>query len=350
MILYQHIMGFKRFKILLVAAGLLFAVQSVCAAPVVKAKLDSVNLLMGRSTILQLSVSQPKGVKGAFPLLSKFRQDGIIPLCGDSVELRAPSRIDTMESAAGLDIIYQVPLQAFDSGYYRLPEFVYVFGNDSVKSNQVSFKVYPVPAEASTPIYDYAGVADPLNPSIFDWLPDWVVDFWWVILIVLAALVVYLYALRRYRSQGYIIPKKPEPTPYQAAISGLALLKEKKLWEKGMEKEYFTELTDILRVYLYRRFGINAVEMTSREIMDSLGQNQELKDKRQYFRQILDMADFVKFAKVRPLPDDNVLAFDNARRFVEETKPVPAVEDDKKEATAGVDSVKDKEVQKGGKP
>lgn len=343
-------MNLKRFKILLLAAALLLGVGDAVSAPTVRAKLDSANLLMGKMTTLQLSVSQPKGVKGSFPLLSKMREDGIIPLCGDSVELRAPSRIDTVESSGSIDIVYQIPLQAFDSGYYRLPEFVYVSGGDSVRSNSVSFKVYPVQAKADTPINDYAGVAKPDGWSPLDYLPDWVIDFWWLLIIILAAIGVSLYAMRKYRRQGYIIPKKPEPTPYEVAVSGLAKLKEKKLWEQGMEKEYFTELTEILRTYLYRRFGINAMEMTSREILDSLSKNPELKDKRQYFRQILDMADFVKFAKVRPLPDDNVLAFDNARRFVEETKPVVALvekNEDNNDSKDGNKAVK-QAVKKGG--
>ena len=104
-------------------------------------------------------------------------------------------------------------------------------------------------------------------------------------------------------------------------------LKRRQLWEQGMEKEYFTLLTDILREYLEKRFGINAMEMTTKEIIDSLSSNQEVKEKRGYMRDILDVADFVKFAKVRPLPEDNIAAFDNARRFVEETKPAEKPDD-----------------------
>ncbi len=95
-----------------------------------------------------------------------------------------------------------------------------------------------------------------------------------------------------------------------------------------MEKEYFTELTDVLRVYLFGRFGINAMEMTSRQILGALKNNKETRDKRDYIRQILNMADFVKFAKVRPLPDDNIASFENALKFVEETKPLPPADDD----------------------
>ena len=315
-------MNFRFLKIILLTVLTVVIPSAVMASPTVKVRLDSVNLLMGKMTTLHLSVTQPKGAKGSFPILGSIRDNGIIPVCGDSVELRAPSKIDTVESGNSVTVNYDIPLQAFDSGYYRLPEFAYVSGRDTVLSKSLGIKVVPVLAEADTPIHDYASVSGPENPSIFDHVPDWVVDYWWVLLIVLIMAVAALYAVRRYRSQGSLLPKKPEPTPYEAAVSALRTLKEKKLWEQGMEKEYYTELTDILRHYLFRRFGINAAEMTSRQILAALKKNKEIADKRVYFRQILDMADFVKFAKVRPLPDDNVKSYDNALRFVEETRPV----------------------------
>lgn len=320
-------MDFRLLKKTVLSVLAVFFSFPLFAAPAVQVKLDSVNLLMGKMTVLHLSVTQPKDVKGAFPLLSRVQENGIIPICGDSVELRAPSRVDTVENGNNLTITYDVPLQAFDSGYYRLPEFAYVYGKDTVLSKSLGIKVVPVLAEADTPIYDYASTAGPENPSIFDHVPDWIVDYWWVVLIIILAVLAFLYAMRRYRKEGSLLPKKPEPTPYEAAMSALRNLKDKKLWEQGMEKAYFTELTDILRLYLYRRFGINAAEMTSRQILASLKKNKDTQDKRVYFRQILDMADFVKFAKVRPLPEDNVKAYDNALRFVEETKPVPVEEE-----------------------
>lgn len=323
-------MNIKRFKIFCIIILVCFLQTNFSFADsFVKASLDSVNLLMGNMTTLYLEVSQPKDAKGEFPLLSRLRDDGIIPICGDSVELRTPSKIDTIVNGNNLKIKFDVPLQAFDSGYYKLPEFVYVIGKDSLKSNILALKVYPVNADADTPINDYASIAEPENSSIFDYIPDWILDLWWLWIILILALLGSLYAIKRYKKVGYIIPKKPEPTPYEAAMEALRHLKEKKLWEQGLEKEYFTELTDILRIYLFRRFGINAMEMTSRQILASLKSDKELKDKRSYFRQILDMSDFVKFAKVRPLPDDNVSAYDNAVRFIEETKPVPVEQNDK---------------------
>lgn len=226
-----------------------------------------------------------------------------------------------------MKILMEIPIQSFDSGLYQIPEFVYVAGNDTVRSNELALKVIPVRVSEKDSIDDYASTSEPADKSILDFLPDFIYDFWWLIFILIAAIAGMLYLLKRYRKEGHILPKKPEPTPYEVAISSLISLKEKKLWEQGMEKEYFTKLTEILRIYLYGRFGINAMEMTSRQILASLSKNPEIKEKRSYMRQILDMADFVKFAKVRPLPDDNVASYNNALRFVEETKPVETSEE-----------------------
>ncbi|MDE6144256.1 MAG: cell wall anchor protein, partial [Muribaculaceae bacterium] len=220
-----------------------------------------------------------------------------------------------------IQINYKVPLQAFDSGTYRLPAFVYVSESDTARSNVLTLQVVPVKVSAEDPIAGFAPVAEPEGKRFYDVVPDWLADFWWVIILALLAVAAVVWALRRYKKEGTVLKKKPEPTPYEEAIRNLRELKTRNLWEQGMEKEYFTRLTDILRIYLDKRFGINAMEMTSREIMDCL-YDSDVKDKRDYVRQILSVADFVKFAKVRPLPADNIAAYDNAVRFVEETKPV----------------------------
>lgn len=303
----------------------------------VTAKLDSVNLLMGKLTTLHMEVVQDKGKPGGFRVFENANKAlGYVGVCGDSIELRTSYKTDTMELGSGrIQINYQIPLQAFDSGTYRLPEFVYVSESDSARSNELTLNVVSVNVSADDPIAGFAKVAEPEGAQFFDFVPDWLADFWWVILIVLLSVVAFIWGMRRYKKEGTVLPKKPEPTPYEVAITGLRKLKEKKLWEQGMEKEYFTDLTDILRVYLDKRFGINAMEMTTREIMDNL-YNSDVKDKRDYMRQILNVADFVKFAKVRPLPADNIAAYDNAVKFVEETKPVPVEKQAESDASASV--------------
>ena len=337
----------------LLAFGVALAIaggSASAAAPVVKAQLDSANILMGKMTTLRVTVDQEPSLKGHFPFLRTALEKGYVGVCGDSVELRAPVKVDTVRQNNALSIRYDIPVQSFDSGYYKLPELEFVAGVDTFRSNSVALKVYPVAkVTADTPIADYANVADPENPSIFDSLPDWMVKYWWILLIVLAAAGVGFWLWRRYSKEGTILPKKPEPTPYESAIAALRELKEKKLWENGMEKEYFTELTDILRTYLYRRFGINAMEMTSRQILAALTANKETKDKKPMIRQILDMADFVKFAKVRPLPADNIQSLDNAITFVEQTKPLPVEEKADEENAPAKSATQKTTKKKGGK-
>lgn len=319
----------RRFKYLCVVVMTFLGCMSLQAKVSVTARLDSVNLLMGKMTMLSLEVVQDKGKSGGFPM---FRNSdpalGYVGLCGDSIELRTSYKTDTVELGSDrIQINYQVPLQAFDSGTFRLPQFVYVSESDSARSNVLTLNVVPVNVTAEDPIAGFAQVAEPENSSFLDAVPDWLADYWWILLILAIAVVAFLWAMKRYRKEGTVLKKKPEPTPYETAIKKLRELKSKNLWEQGMEKEYFTQLTEILRVYLDRRFGINAMEMTSREIMEHLYES-DVRDKRDYIRQILRVADFVKFAKVRPLPADNIAAYENAVRFVEETKPVPVPSDD----------------------
>lgn len=293
------------------------------SAPTVKAKLDSLQILMGRLTTLRMEVVQDAGVPGGFVMFRDAKADGIVGVCGDSVELRTAFKRDTTKLGSGrIQINYEIPVQAFDSGFYRLPEFVYVAGKDTALSNRVSLKVVPVEVGADDPISDYANVADPDGKSIFDALPDAVVNYWWAWLLLLIFIALFIYGYVLYKKRGSILPRKPEPTPYEKAVKALEELRKRKLWESGQEREYFTQLTEILRQYLFGRFGINAMEMTTRQINDTLASNPEVKEKRGYMRDILDIADFVKFARVRPLPADNIAAFDKAVAFVEETKPV----------------------------
>ncbi len=305
------------------AAVMALAGYSDVSAAKITAKLDSVSILMGKVTHLRLEVVQQKGDQGVLPLLQRGNAR-YVGVCGDSVEISKNVAIDTIELGSGkIQVNYNLGVQSFDSGYYQLPEIAYVVGRDTAWSNPVSLKVVPVQAEAEDPIADFARESDPAGSHWTDMLPDWLYYYWWLVIILLMAIGGGIWILLRKKKGVSIIPSKPVVVipPHEEALARLAKLKEKKLWENGMEKEYFTQLTDILRNYLDRRFGINAMEMTSRQIMQTLSGYPEISDKRKLVRQILNMADFVKFAKVRPLPADNVAAYDNAVKFVEATAP-----------------------------
>ena len=100
------------------------------------------------------------------------------------------------------------------------------------------------------------------------------------------------------------------------------------------EKEFYIKLTDVLRRYIYERGGINAMEMTSGEILIEIRKLAEVDSVYDNLKQILSTADLVKFAKYKPYPDENDLSMVNAYFFVNQTRepdPVPKEEDLNKE-------------------
>jgi hypothetical protein len=329
---------------LLLAIGVMNATAAT-VPPKITAKLDSAAMMMGNISYLHLQVVENEGDHGKFPMMDSIVDQAVIPLLNDTIELRAAYSSDTIKLGSGRrQIDFHFPMQVFDPGLYSLDPFKYVVNGDTAVSNSVSIKITAPNVTANDSISPDAGPLDPYYNSKFqkftDKIPDFIYDFWWVILLailLLAAIIVLGIYFLKHREKFILLKPKPQPSPYEVAISGLRKLREDQLWEHGDERLYFTRLTEIIREYLKGRFSINAMEMTSSEIMKELRSNSETQLKKGYVEEILKMADFVKFAKLRPLPDDNIQAFENALKFVEETKPVAPAEDEKTDSKDSVE-------------
>lgn len=297
----------------------------------VKVSLDSAYIIMGKQTPLHVEIVGKLDENGGILTPDTLWKD---------VEIASVTEPVITDLGNGRKELRQdLILQAFDSGLYTLPPVLYLQNGVVSESNRPALKVMPVDVDSMATVHDYADIQTPPR-HFFDFLPDWMTDYGlWILLgliVIAAGLFVYLYYIRKGRIP--LVPvKKPVP-PYELAIRQLDELHAAKLCERGEEKEFYTRLTDILRNYLDSRFGINAMEMTSSQILRALNSNEETKVPRKYMSAILETADFVKFAKVRPLPDDNAAAFKSALQFVEDTKPVP--EPEVKEAVADNPEVK----------
>lgn len=302
--------------LLLIAVSL---VQNAHAAgrSQIKASLDSLQLTMGQQTIARVDI-----VKGADAPSELLVDKNAFPA---QVEIIDWLEGDTTDIGNGLvEIKRGLLIQSFDSGVYTIPPFLLVSGPDTIRSNSLSLKVNPVDVTALTDIHPIADVAE-FDSKWYDWLPDWITDYWVYILLGLLIIAggVCAYLIMSKKVNVTILPQKKRLPPDQIAFNRLNALKEAQLWEKGQEKEYYTRLIDILRDYLQERFGINAMEMTSSQILKALRANEETRLSHSRMERVVEIADFVKFAKVRPLPDDNVRAFSDAMQFVEETRPAP---------------------------
>ena len=286
-------------------------------------KLDSAKVLMGKTTKLHINITQDKGLNG---LLSNIVADTLSSV----VEIADKGKNDTTALDNNrLQIKRDLTLQAFEPGTYQLPPIIYIVGNDTLKSDQLTLTVDSIQVDTNGNIKDYKPIIN--EPfKLLDMVPNAISNYWWAWLIGIALIAAALYAYFKWFKKGInpLKPVKKRLPPYEEAMINLENLKKQNLWQNGQEKEYYTGLTDILRVYIDRRFGINAVEMTSTEIMEKIKQNKDAHIANDQLNNVLEIADFVKFANMHTLADDNELSFQRAVNFVEQTKPVPIIDDE----------------------
>ncbi len=148
---------------------------------------------------------------------------------------------------------------------------------------------------------------------------------WLVILMVLAVLAAGYGIYRRFFRNRKAAGPPPSPlTPEQEALLRLTELFESDLLKKGMTKQYYLKLSEILRVFFEKRYRILAVELTTFETLRALRPihiDPALYQKIQY---VLESADLAKFAKWVP-PAAEVLQINKkAEEIVREAAPPPA--------------------------
>lgn len=288
--------------------------------------IDSAAILIGEQTVLHLTVTTDNGKNVIVPIPNDTLMTG--------VEVLNIAKADTTVIDNNMLLIKQdILVTSFDSSLYLLPPFKVIDQTDTIYSNQVALKVSTIPVNIDKP--------DEFNDIKETWDPPFVLADYYLLIygVLFACFLICLigYILKRLRNRQSIIPfKKQEPKlpPFEMAMKELDEIKQQKLWQQGRNKEYYTLLTDTLRKYMVNRFGINAMEMTSGEILELIRLESEANSSYNSLKQILELADFVKFAKLHPLPDENELSLMNAYLFVNQTKVVEvASPEESKEST-----------------
>lgn len=308
-------------KILIILAIMLSAATTMKAQQpvVVEAAMDSSVLWMGEQTLIHLSLTQDEGVTVIPP---QIESPGVLTEGVEVVDLSQPDT--TRLNNNRLQIKQEVLVTSFDSGFYYIPPFKYVIEEDTFATESLSLKIVPVDVPEEATAADVKDIKNVVAPPfvLWDFVPAWLL----ILIVAVVLIVVAVYFVARYYKQRKVeaaIPPEKRIPPYELAMQELKQLRESKLWQQGQEKQYYTRLVDILREYIDSRFGINAMEMTSSQILAALQRNKDTKEVNKYLNEILSMADFVKFAKMRPMPDDNERVMHRAVDFVELTRPQP---------------------------
>jgi len=300
-----------------------FAYQSVAqqifSNPEIKAiaQLDTNKILIGQQTDLQLQITVPKDIFVQWPMLNDTLRA--------NVEVLKASEIDTIPaSQEGMITLRQsITISSFDSGFYAIPPFYFVYGkaNDSLgslaESNALLLEVQNVKVDLKAKIKDIKPIIE--EPWTFGEIYPYVLAI--ALIFLLIVLGIYVYQRRKQNKPIFSLPKKPKIPAHIVALEKLNKLKEQKLWQTGSSKEFYSELTDILREYMEGQLHFGAMEMISDDIITELQKKNIENALLTETQKVLQTADLVKFAKVEPLADENDRALKWGFSFVEATKP-----------------------------
>ena len=283
-------------------------------ALVVSASIDSTTLFIGDQTDLHLRATCEVGEQVQLPAL----EEHLIP----GIEIVDRTIVDTAILNDGrVQYNQYLTLTSFEDSLFYIAPLPFVCGNDTQWSESLMLNVVQPFEMDSTDmaITDIKGIYK---------APTW----WWGILrrvlltLAIAGVGVGGYYLITYlqgrlnKSEEDIAPIEPLRPAEEVALEKLDSIREQKIWQTGQVKEYYTQLTDVVREYIDRRFEVSSAEQTSDETLRAM--RPLLQDKRELYEQLrkmLSLADLVKFAKWTTTPDENELSLRSAYTFVKET-------------------------------
>jgi len=294
--------------LLLLSSGLL--AQEL---PVVRAKADTTKIRIGEQINYEISVENAEtGVQ--FPEL-ELDASGRIEVVSDQP-------IDTLKN----QLIRKYILTSFDSGQYVIPaQRIRIWAQEYLTDSiiiDVSTVAVDTTKQAMFPIK-----AIQREPFTFQ---DFKKYLWWLIAaLLLAALILYLRSRKK-------TPEEIEAAipPYELALLRLKELDAKELWQKNKIKQYYVELTGIVRTYIERELHIPALESTTDELIETVADFNSSstldipEETITKLRRLLQDADLVKFAKFKPLINEIELHRQDARIVIDTMKPKRIEEED----------------------
>ncbi|TAL69214.1 MAG: hypothetical protein EPN82_07905 [Bacteroidetes bacterium] len=303
----------RSIKYILIVLLILISISLKAQNVAVRAWLDTNNVLIGDQLKLILEARSDKKTKIVFP---------IVPDTIGKIEVLNRSKIDTLDSNGLLTYKQQFVITSFDSGWHTLPSMTFSYTTKGMTdeftawTDSLPIKFNTVDVDTSQAIKD---IKPPLDEAI-SWEEYLLYFIIGVVVIGLGFLGYYLW--KRYKK------KKENPLDYDPkipahiiALEALKQLDSEKLWQKGKVKLYHIRLTEIIRLYIERRFNIPALEMITSDIIESLNKVSIIDELIFNMRRIFETADLVKFAKFQPLPNENTLVMTIAEDFINRTIP-----------------------------
>lgn len=245
-----------------------------------------------------------------------------IPDTFNKLEVVERGKIDTLTQGDIVTYKQRLLISGFDSGVFVIPSFVFpVIPNGgtayTIQTDSFPLLVQTVAVDTSK---GFHGIKEIMVVK-----STWMDYIWYIIgglVFIILVTVVIIYFIRNKRTPPPVTtPPPPRETLQETALRLLAALEAKQLWQGNKVKEYYSELTDILRSYIEARFNTQAMELTTDELLQSARLHHEMSRHTELLSHILYTADLAKFAKAQPLPHEHTHAMELAIQFVNATKP-----------------------------
>lgn len=305
-----------------------FSIRCDAQAVSLKGRISVDTILVGQPFDYQLLLTVPKDYnvdwKRFGDTLSK------------SIEIIREGELTTtpVENSDNVLMKQQLTLTTFDTGYVYVPE-IDIYYSKSLQDS-VRYKLHTMEKElyVKTVAVDTTQAFLPINGVIKQYITVKEALPWAAIVIAVIGILYLIYYLQKHRkTQQPVVVEKKKPTvpAIVTARAKLADMKDNELWNSLKVKDYYTDLTDIAREYLEGQFEIDAVEMTTDEIMKEVNALDLQDFVKMKLQDTLITADLVKFAKANPSKDENEQSFKDINLFVEDSYAYFQEEKKKKE-------------------
>jgi hypothetical protein len=282
----------------------------------INVELDTNQILIGDQVNMLIEVIKSGNSSVIFP---EFKEN-----LTDEIEIIDKSPVDSTELDDNKIGLYQnLTITAFDSGLLYIPPLSFFYKTDgfadSISSSANYLEVIPVKIDTTGTIRDIKGLYK--APYSLGELYPFILT---LIFIGLLVWFIIYYMEKKKKDEPILRRTRPPEMPHVIALRELDKLKAEKLWQQNKVKLYYSRLTEIIRMYIERRFDIMAMEETTNEILNEFRDRGIENINYSILEQLLNLADLVKFAKAEPLPDENITHLENAYTFVKNTKYKPA--------------------------
>lgn len=243
---------------------------------------------------------------------------------GNVLEILNEGEIDTVSRDNRRIILHKdYLLTSFDAGNYTLGAFPLLsISKNTIDTifSQNSLSIVVNTFVVDTTKHAIVDITEQLDaPILFAEIKHYI--YGGLLGIIIIGLLIY-FAIKYIKRRRNKVTEKPLLPPHIEAMNELEKIYPLKLWQGGEHKLYYTKLTDIIRVYIERRYEIGAMEMTTDEIFSAIKKINISVGSESKLREFLSLSDLVKFAKYEALEQENEDSFKNAYNFVMDTRPV----------------------------